>query len=79
VGFSAVLEAAPYYKTQFPAGHEKGPQAGGGKSSGRYRAAAKTAAVARYSKRAAARHAAVTQTGRLMNMKKRALQDAGGG
>jgi hypothetical protein len=41
-----MLEAAPHYKTQFPAGHEERGTASGGKSSGRHRVAAKTAAIA---------------------------------
>jgi hypothetical protein len=71
-----LLEAVLCYKTQVPAGHEEGPQTSGGKSSGRYRAAAKTAAAnvagsgrrlrrpLLHTKRAATKEAAVTGRGR---------------
>jgi hypothetical protein len=44
----------PHYKAQFQAGHEEGPQAGGGKRSGRYRKrAAGGETGGRYTNRAA--------------------------
>ena len=78
-----MLGAASHYKTQFPAGHEEGPQAGGDKSSVRYHINTGRRPLqgggkgsGRYRKRAAARQAAVTQMEQLV--KKRPLQEAGG-